>query len=62
MAATVDDCVNSARAKLLGAKAQLTHEIRNYPPPIADCDCQFNYLLAQRTRITAALKALDSEI
>lgn len=62
MAAKVEDSMNSARAELMDAKAQLTREIRNYPTPIAGCDCQFNHLLAQRTKITAALKALDSEI
>lgn len=62
MAAKVESRVNAARAELKEAKAQLTREIRRYPTPIAGCDCQFNHLLAQRTKITAALRALDSEI
>ncbi len=59
MAATVVDHVTSARAALLDAKAELTREIRNYPAPVSGQDAEFNDLLARRTRITAALKALE---
>ena len=61
MVTTVDECVTLARAELKVAKAKVTREIRNYPTPIAGCDCQFNHLLFERTRISAALRALESD-
>jgi hypothetical protein len=43
------------------ARTRLTKEIAGYPTPIAGCDCQFNYLLAARSKIAAALAALDQD-
>jgi hypothetical protein len=42
------------------ARRSILAQIRNYPPPIAACDQQFNYLLEQRDRIAGALSRLAS--
>ena len=34
-------------------------EIVNYPPPIPACDVQFNFLLAERARLSQELKRLE---
>ncbi|WP_282606996.1 hypothetical protein [Pelagibius sp. Alg239-R121] len=62
MVTTIEECVSLARAELKVAKGKLTKEIRNYPTPIAGCDCQFNHLLSERTRVSEALRALDLDI
>ncbi len=41
-------------------KDALSTEIRSYPPPVPACDQQFNYLLAERSRITQALNQLNT--
>lgn len=43
---------------LENARRSVLAEIRNYPPPIAACDQQFNYLLEQRDRIAGGLSRL----
>ena len=48
----IKDHLESKRDKLYA-------EIRNYPPPIPACDQQFNFLLAERTRMTQVLNQLD---
>jgi len=40
------------------ARSSILAEIRSYPPPIAACDQQFNYLLEQRDRIARELTRL----
>ena len=45
---------------LQNARRSILAEIRNYPPPIAACDQQFNYLLEQRDRIAGELSRLAS--
>jgi hypothetical protein len=45
---------------LEGARSAILAEIRNYPPPIAACDQQFNYLLEQRDRIADEQSRLAS--
>jgi hypothetical protein len=45
---------------LENARRSILAEIRNYPPPIAACDQQFNYLLEQRDRIAGELSRLVS--
>ena len=51
-----------ARSALLLARTELDEEIRSYPTPISGCDAQYNYLLAERRRVHAALEALDADI
>jgi hypothetical protein len=45
---------------LESARRSILAEIRNYPPPIAACDQQFNYLLEQRDQIARELSRLAS--
>lgn len=40
-------------------KKRIYDEIRNYPPPIAGCDQQYNHLLEERTRILQELKRIQ---
>jgi hypothetical protein len=54
--------VEAARRHLLAARAAIDAEIRTYPTPISGCDAQYNHLLADRRRVQAALRALDSEV
>jgi hypothetical protein len=42
------------------ARKSILAEIRSYPPPIAACDQQFNYLLEQRERVAGELSRLSS--
>ena len=42
------------------AKIQVNKEIGNYPSPIPACDAQFNYLLEERSKISVALKRVDT--
>ena len=48
------------RNHLESSKRSILQEIRNYPPPIAACDQQFNYLLEERERISEELGRLTS--
>lgn len=41
-------------------KAEIQAEINSYPAPIAGCDQQFNYLLAQRAELNKKLRSLGS--
>lgn len=54
--------VERARHALLLASTALNDEIRAYPTPISACDVQFNHLLGERRRVTAALSALEQPI
>ena len=54
-----DDCITVARAELCTARALIQAEIRQYPAPISGCDAQFNHLLAERQRVSAALETLN---
>jgi hypothetical protein len=40
----------------------LQTEISDYPAPISGCDAQFNYLLAERQKIHAALQSLEQAV
>jgi len=42
------------------AKIRANKEIGNYPSPIPACDVQFNYLLEERSKISEALKRVDT--
>ncbi len=47
------------RAQLETEKARLYEAIGTYPPPIAACDQQFNFLLEERTRVSQELDRLN---
>lgn len=56
------DAVRSAwariRVDLEKQRDRINHEIGLYPTPIAGCDQQFNYLLEQRSGISAEYRRL----
>lgn len=58
----IEGCLLAARTELKLARRLLNTEISDYPTPIAGCDVQFNHLLAERRRVTAALGALEAEV
>lgn len=58
MNTTFEASLSLAADQLKLAQTRLVSEIKNYPTPIAGCDAQFNHLLAQKVRVTAALAAL----
>lgn len=51
-----------ARTALMMARTELDEEIHSYPTPISGCDAQYNFLLAERRRIHAAMEALETDI
>ena len=57
-----EDCVADAMESLKAAQSTLVAEIKAYPTPIAGCDVQFNHLLEQKTRVNAAIDALNAQI
>ena len=50
------------RDELASRLAEIKTRIRNYPPPIAGCDVQFQSLVDEREMIVGRLKELDGEI
>ena len=50
---------NQISAQLETEKVRIYEALGNYPPPIAACDQQFNYLLEERTRIARELDRLN---
>ncbi len=59
---SVAECLTDAARALEAARTLIAAEIKAYPTPISGCDAQFNHLLAERGRITAALCALDEPV
>ena len=51
-----------AERALTRALRALQRDIADYPTPIAGCDAQFNHLLAERRRLTAALEVLGRDV
>ena len=62
MAEPFNDCVLAAKAELTATRHLIQVEISKYPCLIPGCDAQFNHLLAERQRVTTALRALDEAI
>lgn len=62
MTDSFEDCMVAARAELTMAQRLIQHEISSYPAPIAGCDVQFNTLLAERQKISAALHSLEEAV
>lgn len=54
--------MSDAVLSLQQAKSLIVAEMRDYPTPISGCDAQFNHLLGERQRITAALDALAQPV
>ena len=55
-----ETCLAVALAELQAAQASLNIEIADYPTPIAGCDAQFTRLLSDRTRISDAIRTLQT--
>ncbi|MEM8872254.1 MAG: hypothetical protein AAGB10_06330 [Pseudomonadota bacterium] len=62
MTESFKDCVLVAKAELAAAQRLLQREISTYPGPIAGCDEQFNHLLAERQKVSAALNSLNQNV
>lgn len=56
-----DVAIENAAAALREAKRRLLANIAAYPTPISGCDAQYVALMADRTRVIAALQALETE-
>lgn len=54
--------LSRASNSLRSALNSIVAEIRDYPTPISGCDAQFNHLLADRTKIEAALRAIEGDV
>lgn len=50
---------DALRQHLEARRRPVEDQIRRYPPPIAGCDAQFNYLLEQRAVLSRELVRLD---
>lgn len=53
--------LETALCALRSAQTLLIREIAGYPGPVSGCDAQFNRLLSDRTRITNAIRELESK-
>ncbi len=62
MAERFETRISVARAELEAAKQLLHSDIAEYPGPIAWCDAQFNYMLAERQKVLLALRALNEDV
>ena len=62
MARDIEPLLVQAHPALETARRALAREITSYPTPISGCDAQFNHLLAQRSQISRALDALQSDV
>jgi hypothetical protein len=56
----VQDIPSDDVGRLESRLAELSHEIRHYPAPIARCDEQLPALIEERARVLAALRRLES--
>ena len=54
--------LDAAYRELQAAQKQLNAEISSYPAPISGCDAQFNFLLAERSKICQAIEALNADV
>jgi hypothetical protein len=50
---------NQIRTQLENEKDRIYQALANYPPPIAACDQQFNYLLEEQTQISREFVRLN---
>ena len=62
MTRDIDTLLAQAHQALETARYALAQEITTYPTPISGCDAQFNHLLAQRSQISRALDALQTDV
>ncbi|WP_298839482.1 hypothetical protein [uncultured Roseobacter sp.] len=57
---TVETSLCAARQALIGARAAIAEELRDYPTPVSGCDAQYNYLIGQRGSVNEALRVLEA--
>lgn len=62
MSTDINALLAEARQALDAARRAVTDEISSYPTPISGCDAQFNHLLGQRSKISRALDALETDV
>ena len=62
MVATFSDRLDAAKAELKNTRMLISEEIRRFPTPISGCDSQFNYLIAERQKISDAIAALENDV
>lgn len=55
------DHIRRATSELEAARKLVTDEIMAYPAPVAGCDAQYNHLLAQHRKVSAALNILHAD-
>ena len=53
--------IRRATSELEAARKLATAEIMAYPAPVAGCDAQYNHLLAQHRKVSAALSILHAD-
>ncbi len=54
--------ISKTEQKELQALKSVETQLQSYPTPIAGCDEQFNYLLAERQRLTKRLSQIRDGI
>jgi hypothetical protein len=59
---TVEHLMAVAEDALRRARAALDRELAAYPVPVAGCDVQYTWLLAERRRVAGALDQLRAEV
>lgn len=60
IAVSVETLSQAIRDHLDGIQRPIIEEIRNYPPPVAGCDAQYNHLMEQRGRLSLERARLDA--
>lgn len=58
----IETLLRDARTALDTARRAIAEEINRYPTPISGCDAQFNHLLSQRSQVSRALDALETDV
>lgn len=51
-----------AEEALVRARRALDRELADYPGPVAGCDVQYTWLLAERRRLSGALDRLRADV
>ena len=62
MELSFEDRIAHAMTHLEAARATLIAEIKHYPTPVAGCDVQYNHLLEEKSRVNAAIAALNAQL
>lgn len=60
MTSDYEIAIDKARSELKRALGAIADDLRSYPTPVAGCDVQYTALLADQSRVRAALASLGS--